>query len=84
MVDTLKDLYPSRTTRPTAMLERLDPVVYGNADGPLSREQLDSYRDNGFLFFPAFFKRDELAPLVAEREELSTVTNQDDRLVEQP
>ncbi|MCC5809987.1 MAG: ectoine hydroxylase [Ectothiorhodospiraceae bacterium] len=70
MVDTLKDLYPSRTIKPTAMLERLDPVVYGGEYGPLSRIQLDSYRDNGFLFFPSFFSADEVAPLVSELQRL--------------
>ncbi len=85
MVDTLKDLYPSRTSSPAAMLERLDPVVHGTTDGPLTQEHLDSYRDNGFLYFPSFFSAGEVAPLVEELRRLCRqpgITEQDGVITE--
>ncbi len=70
-MDTTKDLYPSRTSAPTAMFERLDPVVYGNADqGPLSQEQLDQYNRDGFLFFPGFFNGQTIGSFVDELHRL--------------
>ena len=71
--DNITDTYPTRLAEKRAMFERMDPVVYGNESaGPLSGGQLKAYTDNGFVFFPGFFKADELAPHVGALDELRT------------
>ncbi|WP_223846203.1 ectoine hydroxylase [Wenzhouxiangella sp. AB-CW3] len=49
------------------MFDRRDPVIYGTEqDGPLDHEQLECYRQDGFLFFPAFFTSRELKRYIRE------------------
>lgn len=71
MVDTNRDLYPSRTLHRVPMFDRLDPVVHGGAgDGPLDREQLRHYERDGFLFLPSFFGADAVEHLLGELRRL--------------
>src|SRR5690554_1106972 len=65
------DTYVTRTRRPLPMIERLDPVVYGNAgSGPLSEDELARYERDGFLFYEGFFSAEELAAWVEELRRL--------------
>ncbi|RFA31048.1 ectoine hydroxylase [Alkalilimnicola ehrlichii] len=77
-MDNMQDLYPSRTKRKIDMFERLDPVVYGDTTGkykgPLSSEELQSFDDNGFLFFDQFFSEDDIAEF---RQELKRLCEDD-------
>lgn len=70
-----KDLYPSRVKSRPEILKRHDPVVYpGYEDqGPLTREQLDFYEKNGYLFLETFFEDGEIA---GYREELQRIRSQ--------
>ncbi len=45
---------------------REDPVVWGQADGPLSQVSLLQYERDGFLFMPSLFSPDEVDHLLAE------------------
>jgi ectoine hydroxylase len=75
----IEDLYPSRYAATPSLMERLDPVVHGawtpDADQPLSRNDLQSYEDNGYLSFAGFFSAAELRPY---QEELTRLWARDD------
>ncbi len=65
------DLYPSRIQHESEIKERRDAVVYGGAeDGPLSGEQLEFYRRNGFLHLQALFEAEEIEELRRELRRL--------------
>lgn len=58
--EAVKDLYPSRKESKPLILERHDPVVYPNDfDGPLTKDHLDFYEENGYLFMEQFFSGEE-------------------------
>jgi ectoine hydroxylase len=63
----MTDVYPSRVETGPQLLDRADPVVYGDASvpGPLSDEQLAAYAEQGFLVLPSLFSREEAAVLDA-------------------
>lgn len=66
------DLYPSRESENFDILKRIDPVVYGEkkvGEFSLSSEDLNSYRENGFLLIEDYFK-DEIEILQNEFEML--------------
>jgi ectoine hydroxylase len=56
------DLYPSRLRDARAPFERLDPVVYSppGQSGPLTRQQIQQYREQGFLFLESFFSERDM------------------------
>lgn len=69
--DQARDLYPTRRVERQEISRRQDPVVYGEAgDGPLSGEALESYEENGYLFYPGFFDAGELRTCIEELERL--------------
>jgi ectoine hydroxylase len=70
--DNSMDLYPSRVKGYPEMLERKDPVVYpGYEDkGPLNKEQLNFFDQNGYLFLNSLFDEHEVK---LYREELNRV-----------
>jgi ectoine hydroxylase len=51
--------------RPAELLPRADPVVWGEADGPLSTEQVEAFEANGYLTIPGVFTAEELLALDA-------------------
>nr|WP_159888257.1 ectoine hydroxylase [Paenibacillus puerhi] len=61
----VQDAYPSRMSSKPAILERKDPVIYGewSPSSLLTREQSDFYERNGYLFMESFFSEDEVAQL---------------------
>ena len=67
-----KDVYPSRRgDQPWSVIARRDPVVYGELDqGPLTREQLTYFEDNGFLFFEGMFSHSEMQEFLDEADNL--------------
>ena len=70
-LDQPVDLYPTRRVDEQQVTGRKDPVVYGTPDaGPLSRDELQAYERNGYLFFPGFFDAGELAPYIEELHRL--------------
>ncbi len=65
--EAVKDLYPSRVRAKTQILERQDPVVWSNSfNGPLGKEDLNFYEQNGYLFKEGFFSPEEVEQLQAE------------------
>jgi ectoine hydroxylase len=69
--EAVRDLYPSRVEATPRILERQDPVVYPNDfDGPLSKMNLSSYEENGYLFQEAFFTPEETKALQDELHRL--------------
>jgi len=64
------DKYPSRVYGKPALLERKDPVVYGdwNEDCGLTKEQSDAYERNGYLHLEGFFSPEEVRKLKAEMQ----------------
>ena len=60
-----EDLYPSRLLDRPELIERRDPVVYGEPalPGPLGAAQLESYAEHGFLVMPSLFGLEETRAL---------------------
>jgi ectoine hydroxylase len=60
-----EDLYPSRLADHPQLIERSDPVVYGEPalPGPLSAAHLESYAEHGFLVIPSLFGLEETRAL---------------------
>jgi ectoine hydroxylase len=63
------DPYSSRRGE-SAIVERLDPVVWGAQPGPLSAHDLERFRTDGFIVREALFRDDEIAGLMKELDEL--------------
>ena len=73
--------YRTRVLSEPAIISRNEPVVYPRpiGEGPiaLAPEQLDSYRDNGFLQIPDLFSAEEVAYLFNEMQAMrDAFTNQ--------
>ena len=65
------DPYASRFGSQWELAPRVDPVVWDNtAEGPLDKQQLGSFEEQGFLAFPQLVSADEAARLVAEARHL--------------
>ncbi len=83
----MTDPYESRTRTQPEIADRCDPVVWpadAAPPGPLSRDQLDRYRREGFLVLPRLFAAAEVARLLAEMERLAAAADRtrDDVIVE--
>ncbi|MEX0789997.1 MAG: ectoine hydroxylase [Actinomycetota bacterium] len=65
------DLYPSRVDPAPTIRERVDPVVYGDHDGPLSTEQKAEFDKQGFLQIPDVLSRDEVDTILRELDEFT-------------
>jgi ectoine hydroxylase len=65
------DRYPSRQNPEPRITNRLDPVVYGQAQtGPLDASQLRFFEDNGYLSMDQVFSEAELATCFNELNRL--------------
>jgi ectoine hydroxylase len=65
------DIYPSRSSLEPALLERRDPVVYGQGEEPpVSPIRVAAYERDGFLVLNDLFSAPELDALRAERDRL--------------
>ncbi len=75
MITPATDMYASRSDRAAGIVQRRDPVVYGdsrNAPGSaLAAEQLGRYERDGFLFMKNFFSAQETAALLREVQRLA-------------
>ena len=58
----ITDLYPSRIDDKPGMMDRQDPVVYGEKRNqyPLSSQQLKLYEENGFLLLANHISKEEI------------------------
>lgn len=74
-ISATEDLYPSRIAAEPALWPRLDPVVHGGFEGvtgPLTRDQLEDYERDGFLFLPELLDRSAVEALRGELQRLRT------------
>jgi ectoine hydroxylase len=69
----MTDYYPTRGNE-EKILERTDPVVYGEPKGefPLSNAEASYFESNGFIVFPEFFSADEVDAFNRAFEQLRT------------
>ena len=69
-MNTLVDKYPSRVEGDAQILPRVDPVVYGDEDGPLTRSTLNEFNRNGFVVVKDLLDEIEIAMLLDECDRL--------------
>lgn len=67
----ITDVYPTRLAAPTPPEDRLDPVVWGEAPGPLDAATVRGYADTGYLSIEQLITPDELGSFRDELERLS-------------
>lgn len=70
--DHCTDSYPSRQGNVTDTLPRQDPVVYGKEidKAPIDSQQIQQYREKGFLILDNLFQPDEVEVLLREAKRL--------------
>lgn len=86
-MNLIQDLYPSRKSTAATMMERPDPVVWGDGkDGPLSPDDVAAFDRDGYLWLPGFLSDDDVAALRAERDRLwqAHATDTADEVVREP
>jgi len=71
MNTTVQDPYESRIDGEASSIERRDPVVWGDAEGPLSPGELERYRRDGFLLFPGLVSPERVKALWEEAQRLA-------------
>ncbi|HET7522142.1 MAG TPA: ectoine hydroxylase [Bacillales bacterium] len=66
----MRDLYPSRYSTEVQIMKRKDPVIHSQPglenETPLSKEQLQTFEQNGYLFLENFFSDNELKDMQQE------------------
>jgi ectoine hydroxylase len=67
----MTDLYPTRGSE-EKIIERTDPVIYGEAEGEFSLSDAEAayFESNGFIVFPEFFSQEEIETFNRAFEEL--------------
>ncbi|ARZ72395.1 ectoine hydroxylase [Streptomyces sp. HU2014] len=80
------DLYPTRVTGEAVPRPRVDPTVWGDASGPLSRERLDRYESSGYLVLDKLLSPREVEAYRAELRRLGTdpVLRASERVILEP
>ncbi|GAA0442061.1 ectoine hydroxylase [Streptomyces stramineus] len=80
------DLYPTRVTAQAFPQPRVDPTVWGEASGPLSKGQLDRYESSGYLVLDNLLSPQEVETYRAEMERLGTdpVLRASERVILEP
>ncbi|MEU2441437.1 ectoine hydroxylase [Streptomyces rubradiris] len=66
------DLYPTRVTGEAVPQPRVDPVVWGDAPGPLGEEQLARYESGGYLVLDNLLSPREVEAYRAELRRLGS------------
>jgi ectoine hydroxylase len=74
------DRYPSRFEARPRLSRRLDPVIHGDAQGPLAAEALRHYEDRGWLSLETLLEPDDIARCLDELARLRA----DAALVDRP
>ncbi|GIP46410.1 MULTISPECIES: ectoine hydroxylase [Paenibacillus] len=87
-LDLIKDVYPSRIHAEPQWLPRQDPVVYSewSSKSPISKEQVEFYQKNGYLFLERFFAEEELSGYQKEARRLKEASKkqQADEIIREP
>lgn len=69
------DPYASRTSPSWEAIDRQDPTVWGDSEIPLPPEQLDQYREDGFLSIPQLIGPREAGALLREAQQMAAVAD---------
>ncbi len=69
------DPYWSRLEDHWEAVDRCDPVIWGEAAGPWSREVVDAYAAGGYHFASGLFSTDEAATLLHEANQLAATAD---------
>ncbi|MEZ5498291.1 MAG: ectoine hydroxylase [Steroidobacteraceae bacterium] len=81
------DPYPTRHQGSMRVLDRQDPVVYGDniASTALNENQIDAYRERGYLLLPRLLDRSEIEALIADSHRLrANIAVDDDSVITEP
>ena len=70
MIDTTEDVYRSRVSDRCEIAERRDPAVRANEEGPLSRDEVDAFATEGYLFNERLFNESEVRSLLREADRI--------------
>ena len=86
-MEPVRDIYPSRTGECEKVLNRMDPVVYGDSNRApefgLEKERLEFYEENGYLTVPDFMP--EVVPdLIDEMSRMKNDLAGKDTLITEP
>jgi ectoine hydroxylase len=84
MSRALEDPYYTRVGAHWELVDRADPVVWGDGEGPLSADELRAYDQQGFVIKPGLFSEAEIATLLAEAERMAAAADRerDDVIIE--
>jgi ectoine hydroxylase len=75
MSRTVDDPYYTRIGDRWELADRVDPVVWGDVDGPLGVDELRTYERQGFLVKPGLLDPAEVTTLLAETERLAAAAD---------
>lgn len=67
----VSDPYASRVDETWEAIDRQDPVVWGDAEAPLPSEQIERYREDGFLSIPQLLDSHEVSELLREAQRMA-------------
>jgi ectoine hydroxylase len=87
IIGTERDIYPTRKNTEPALLDRKDPVVWGEVtDGPIDSATLASYEENGFLAVRELLTSDEVNHYLEELRRVlaNAAIRSDDRTAIEP
>jgi ectoine hydroxylase len=78
-MNLIQDMYPSRKSTVPSTMPRQDPVVWDrSAEEPLSREDIEFFNRNGYLWLPGFVGEQEVTGLKTELDRLWSAHGEDD------
>jgi ectoine hydroxylase len=86
-MDQMVDRYPSRVQPAPSIVDRRDPVLWGESDGgPLSSADLDYFEHNGYLAIEQYFSPEAVRGFTAELRVIWDAArgSDDDRIVREP
>ena len=88
-MDQVVDRYPSRIQPAPSIVDRLDPVIWGErraVRGPRTPADLDFFEQNGYLAVERHFSVGEMSRFAAELRKVwdSAGASDDDRIVREP
>jgi len=66
-----RDPYASRVGGQAEIAERVDPVVWGAADGPLTARELEQFESRGFVVKERLFGKTDVTRMLEELERLA-------------
>lgn len=75
MTKLYTDLYPTRQDSTFTITKREDPVVWSTPEfavHALSKDELDLFEQNGYLFFKGLFSKQEIQQLYSEIEKMTS------------